>query len=536
MGSNTFPPYVIVALGPFCPTPEEGYTPRIITVPSPDLRATMAALAPRLWIPLPTDICPAGGVTIAPERMQDFTPEGLLRIIPYLRDLTAAGEHIAQGQSRGVPPAALAAEVDRAWPHLPLDLSLSSVAPAAGHQENAVDDILAMVSISGRTAPGGTGGTAGPGQWRRQVEGLLSESMSGIFADESFRTCEAVWRGLECLIRRRGFQTDGRILLKIVPVSAATLAPALDALTAELADEPPDLILIDVPLNNTPEGVALLEKAAALGASLLVPAAAWITPAFFHLPAWKELCHLDYLKHRLDDPVYAKWRKLRGEPDGQWLTATCNRFLTRPPYGRENSPRRVAFTEEAPLWISPVWALGALAAKSVNRHGWPSRLTDYPEMRLTDLALATPQAVPAGGTELRTATEVLFSEERRRQFTEIGITPLVGAAGRDVAFLPKAVVVSGESLPSRMFFSRLIGRLIRLREAWADSGGEADPAGFVAAGLASLFAATGQETPPDLQVTGGFREAGAPPALEISLTPPATVSPETRRLVFTFAW
>jgi len=78
--------------------------------------------------------------------------------------------------------------------------------------------------------------------------------------------------------------------------------------------------------------------------------------------------------------------------------------------------------------------------------------------------------------------------------------------------------------------------LIRLRDTWEDSGGETDPAGFVAAGLASLFTATGQETPADMRVNAVPREEGAAPALEITFTPPAGISPETRRLAFTFTW
>ena len=66
---------------------------------------------------------------------------------------------------------------------------------------------------------------------------------------------------------------------------------------------------------------------------------------------------------------------------------TANRFLTREPYGDESPPRTAFFREPAPLWISPVWALGTLIAKSVSAYGWPSRFTDYRRIALEDLAV-----------------------------------------------------------------------------------------------------------------------------------------------------
>ncbi len=533
--NTAIPPiYTILALGAFRPVPETGFTAVIASAASSDLQEAITALSPRLWIPLPAEICPGGGLTVAPGRIRDFTPDGLIRTVPYLQDLAAAAAAIAKGCADGVAPVELAAQIRRTWPHLPLDLSLPAAAPRRERQESVIDDILAMVATAGKTTPAGDLG--GPGSWQRQLADLLAKNMEGIFANPEFRACEAAWRGAECLIRQGGIKAEGPVALKIVPVSLTTLPSALEILAGELVADIPDLILIDMPLDNTPAGIALLEKAAGLAASLMAPTAAWITPAFFHLRHWGELRRRDYLRHQLDDPVYAKWRKLREAPDGQWLTVTGNRFLARPPYGEGNMPRQTAFTEAEPLWISPVWALGALAAQSVHRYGWPSRLTDYPEMRLTDLALPpVPEDFPAGA-EAPATTEAVFAEERLRQFGEIGMTALAGVPGRDTAFLPKAAVASGESLLARMFFARIVSVLLRLRDAWEEAAEETDPAGFVAAGLSSLFAATGQETPPDLRVTGTLREEGKGTILEIAFTPPAAVSPDSRRLAFTFAW
>jgi len=525
-------PYTILALGPFSPVPETGSSVPIISVETPALKEAFGQLSPRLWIPAPADICPPGGLTLQPAGLKDLTPDGLIRTTPYLRDLYDAGEFVAKGHAGGAAPGDIAARIKSSWPHLPLDLSIPTAsAQPAVRQGSAVDDILAMVAMSGGSAQGRPTSAGGPADWKRKVDDLLSANIACIFNNEEFRAFEAAWRGVECLCRRGGVQEEeGKAALKIVPVSAAALPATMESLVVALAMNTPDLILIDLPLDNTPGGVETLERIAAFAATLLTPTAAWITPAFFHLDNWRELHRLPYLKNHLDDAVYAKWRKLREQPSGQWLSLTCNRFLTRAPYGENNRPRSVAFAETDPLWISPVWALGTLAAQSVNQFNWPSRLTDYMHVRLKDLA------VSVRDDETAAATETIFPDDRIWQFVEIGVTPLTGAPGQDMAFMPKAAVASGASLLSQMFFSRIIGFLIRLREDYEESGGEAEPDRFVTEALAAFFKATGQEPPDDLMVTAGSGgEEGSAP-LDIAFTPPAGISPTARKLEFTFSW
>jgi type VI secretion system protein ImpC len=526
------PPYTIFALGPFSPVPETGSSVPVISVATPTLKEAFRQLSPRLWIPAPADICPPGGLTLQPDGLKDLTPDVLIRTTPYLKDLYDAGEFIAKGHTGGADPGDIAAQVQSSWPYLPLDLSLPTAsAPRLVRPGSAIDDILAMVAMPGGETRGRTISAGGPADWKRQVNDLLSANIACIFKNEAFLAFEAAWRGVACLCRRGGVREEGgKVALKIVPVSAATLPATMESLAVALATDIPDLILIDLPLDNTPGGIATLESIAALASTLLTPTAAWITPAFFHLDNWRELHRLPYLKRHLDDAVYAKWRKLREQPSGQWLALTCNRFLTRAPYGEGNHPRSVAFTETEPLWISPVWALGTLAAQSVNQFGWPSRLTDYMGVRLKDLAVSVRDDATAA------ATETIFPDDRIRQFVEIGITPLAGAPGQDTAFMPKAAVASGASLLSQMFFSRIIGFLIRLREGYDARSEEAEPDRFVAAALAAFFEATGQTPPDDLLVTAGAGGEDGSAPLDIIFTPPPGISPTAGKLAFSFSW
>ena len=157
-------------------------------------------------------------------------------------------------------------------------------------------------------------------------------------------------------------------------------------------------------------------------------------------------------------------------------------------------------------------------------------------IRLKDLA------VSVQGDDTASPTEAVLPDDRIRQFVEIGITPLAGAPGQDTAFMPKTAVASGESLLSQMFLSRIIGFLIRLREAYEQSDRETEPISFVTEALMAFFEATGQEPPDDLWVAVGAcpeghrQEEEATLPLDITFTPPKAVSPDSRKLAFTFSW
>ena len=88
---------------------------------------------------------------------------------------------------------------------------------------------------------------------------------------------ESVWQGIEYLLRQG--MGNGEMSLEIIPVSQDTL----DDLMTHLIEHLPSLILVDLPLDNSPRSLGLLEKIALFSETLLVPTLCWITPQFFYL-------------------------------------------------------------------------------------------------------------------------------------------------------------------------------------------------------------------------------------------------------------
>ncbi|MBF0530356.1 MAG: type VI secretion system contractile sheath large subunit, partial [Deltaproteobacteria bacterium] len=351
-----------------------------------------------------------------------------------------------------------------------------------------------------------------------------------IYESAEFRAFEASWRGLESLLKQGPVKEGQGVVVKVLPVDQVSLEATLNRLSRELADLPPNLILIDQPMDSTALGTALIEKITELAEDLLVPTACWVGADFFHLNNWSDLRKVQYLKHYIEDAAYAKFRKLIDLPGASWVTILLNRFIGRLPYGRLNKPKSIYFEESQPVWLSPVWALGAIAAQSVLTYGWPSRLTDYVNLALKDL-LVTDLAGEGPMT-----TELALSEDRLMEFLQIGLTPLLGPLRKDQAFIPKEVTLAGGSLKGQLFVGRVLAFLFWCRENLAVTLSSEDLAGDVKNVLAQFWHRTGHEPPSDLAVTMERPlESGSIP-LVISLTPSRAILPGGQKLEFTFVW
>lgn len=524
-------PFTILALAPFSEVSEDSFSPEIIGASLDTLDNAIDSLASTLFIPVSKDLCPAGILPFKPSGIKDFRPQAMVKNIPYLKSLLDAKEFIEQAGLKGLSDEQIVRLLQEDWPDLPLDLTIApGEASSQPEESSAVDDLLAMVAVPGGTGAEARSGKGGARAWKGQVGSLMAKLLEIIFADETFRLTEASWKGVETLVRQGPVKQEEGIALNICPISRDVLPAAMDSLISSLADDMPNLILIDLPFDNSTPSMELLKKIADFAATLLVPTAVWIGPRFFHIQNWNELKKLPYLKHYLEDAAYAKWRKLKEHPGSEWLVMTTNRFIIREPYGEGNPSRTVFFEENEPLWISPVWALGTLMAKSVVKYGWPTRFTDYRNIALSNLAVG-----PFGGKE-SASTETVFSEERIMQFVESNITVLAGALRKDSAFIPKEATLSGASLKFQLFFNRIIGYLFSLKDEMGKSAGDADLGARLEAALAELFRHTGHEPPADISVHAEQAEPGERIPLRIAFTPPGSILPTSERLEFSLAW
>jgi type VI secretion system protein ImpC len=522
-------PFYILAMAPLCPISEANpATGNVPVVSANSVDDAIAFLAPSLWISLPADICPDGGVNISPIRMRHLTPDGMIQSTPYLKELHDAAAFIDEAQKNLQGAGTIAEKLRSTWPKLPIDLSHEQETPMPSSGV-AVDDILSMVAMPGEASSPSVADTHAA-KWKKQLEAMLSSAVASIYACREFRVMEAAWRGIDATLKQIKKGDGGEVKMDIVSVSAETLMDVLVYLKERFIVNPPNLIIIDLPFENNPDSLEKLTEISSFGEMLLSPVVFWLKPSFFHLGGWGELGHLPYLGNYIDDARYAKWRNLRKEPAGRWLVAACNSFLIRPPFGNDYRPRSVFFKEEEPLWISPVWGLAMLIVRSMKKFGWPSRFTDYRNIMLEDLAVV----VNESGNSI--STETIFSDERIKQFIGIGITPLAGSLNNDIALMPHEATVAEGSLQDQLFFSFFIGFLLRCRDSFVISARDEDFDGLLREMLSIFFRQHGDEQPADLKIESGEGDRAGTILLDISFTPPKVALFGSQRIRFNFLW
>jgi len=466
--------YRIMALGPFAPVPDGKFKPQFVPVDLYSLDEAIAAIAPVLYLPLSTELCPEGAVTLRFNSMKDFKPG---QIVKNVSSLDTATTGFGGGPAR------------------------PSVAKAS-----AVDDILSMVD-GPDTAPAPPAGGAGK-----------DAALKAIFSDEFFSSMESAWRGVQTLVKQADIKGFQPINLSISPVSRSSLSHVLGEIKALPQGQMANLLLVDLGFDASQPSVELMERVVAFADEMMVPTCVWLGSQFFRIDSWSLMKKIPYINHHLEEMSYVKFKKLQDHGGASWTMACCNKFALRNAHE----------FEPAPLMASPVWAAGILIAKSIGNTGWPMAFTNYVDCFIENLPLFSIDS------NVMAATQGLFSEDRIAQLLEAGITPVVGAKNKDIAFMPKAISLAGEPIRFQMVFNRIISVLMTLRE---DGESWVDPETAVTQGIKQLFVRSGQPEPGDLAVSVGPSDASpGRQKVSISFTPPRAVLAAAEKIDFSFLW
>jgi len=514
-------PFKVLAFAPFRPQ-EEIWDREPIQVNSANLDEAIETLGIELYLPLPQNLCPAGGLTIRWQKFKDFHPDQTIEAHPYTKNLLEARKFFEKAPSQGLSEEETYRRLQE-WPDLPLEIKFERRKPKAT-STSTIEDILKMVAL-----PDGNSISAGvTTSFVAQIDSILQGILSHIFSAEKFKELESVWRGLRFLMKRG--KANGNVLVGIVPVSSETLEETLNRSLSRLIQDPPSLMLFNLSFDNSPRSLSFLEKIALFAETLLVPALCSIVPNFFYLNTWQELNRLLFLPHYLEEPAFAKWRNFCRSSSAKWVAMVGNRFLDRYPYGPDNKPALVRFEEPGIPWINPVWAAASLICQSFHKTGWPTRFTEWQSIKVEDLAL-----IPVEGNKTL-PTEFLPPEERMDQFIRAGFIPLVSSYNRDSAFIPAEATISGGSLIYQLFISRITHFLLWCKDHFA---GHLEPA-EIEKNLRQAFSLwwerTGHYPPRTLEIRVSRPNLEKPAVVQLTLEPSRQILPSGEKVELEFNW
>ena len=290
-----------------------------------------------------------------------------------------------------------------------------------------------------------------------RVDAALSDAMRRILHNPAFQSVEALWRGVELLVR--GLETGARLQIVLYDISAEELAADL-ASTDTLQDTALYALLVEQPAADAnagplsfiaglygfelaPPHADLLGRVAQLAAAAGAPFVAGIGPDTLRTP-----------EHDWHPLIRSAWAGLRALPAAAYLGLASPRFLLRMPYGKRTDPIDAFAFEEftrqgglsGMLWGNPALLLGLLAGLAWTKGG--------ATMKLGSVAVVGDLPVyvyhDADGDQVALpCTERLFTERVATQVASTGVIPVVSLRGRPEVRVAGFNALSGPMLAGR---------------------------------------------------------------------------------------
>jgi len=277
-----------------------------------------------------------------------------------------------------------------------------------------------------------------------EIDRKMSAQMDEILHDKKFQHLEARWRGLHTLVSQTDFSQN--IIIEILNVSKEQLMEDFDdnpdttqtglykhvyaSGYGQFGGKPTGTVVADFEFSPSNADIKFLHKVAAISAMSHAPFIAAAGPKFFGLDNFEGLPDLKDMDDLHTGPQFAGWRALRESEDSKYIGLTLPRFLLRAPYDPEDNPvKKFQYKEsidgnhENYLWGNTAYAFATRLVDSFAKHRWCTNIIG-PKGGGTVKNLPVHTFESMGDIEMKIPTEVLISDRREFELSELGFIPL----------------------------------------------------------------------------------------------------------------
>ena len=279
----------------------------------------------------------------------------------------------------------------------------------------------------------------------------LAQLLDRILHEPQFQKLEAAWRGLWYLLSRT--ETSSQLIIKLLDVRKndlfkdLTRADEFDQTRlfkavyeepyGELAPVPFGLLLGDIEFGPSAEDVEALRKISQIAAACHAPFIAGASPAFFSIPTFTDLLSPRDLFRIFDGSAYAAWNSFRSSEEARYVGLALPRILLRSPHGmRPELPTDFQHTEgivgsQNLLWGNAAFAFAVCVSIAFARYGWCGAIRG---MEAGGMVEGLPTWVYEEGNQaVRSCVEVMITDRREKELSDLGFLPLVAVRGTDSA-------------------------------------------------------------------------------------------------------
>lgn len=285
-----------------------------------------------------------------------------------------------------------------------------------------------------------------------RIDTLLSQQVDEILHHPQFQQLESLWRSISYLIKQTDFSAN--IKFDILDVSQQELVSDFSKVSdlsqsvlyrhiyTEEYDtpggEPMTAMIAPYEFATSNQDIGLLRNIAKVAQKAHCPFLASVGPRFFNKKNMADVLAIEDVKLYLEQAEYIPWHGLRQSEAARYLGLVMPKVLLRLPYDVDDDhgflyQESVEANEEAGyLWGSGVYMLAANMVRSFKEHGWCVNIRGpLGGGKVVDLPLYFYDI--GRGFEIRSPTEVTFSETEEYQLSELGFIPLCYYKNTDTA-------------------------------------------------------------------------------------------------------
>jgi type VI secretion system protein ImpC len=280
----------------------------------------------------------------------------------------------------------------------------------------------------------------------------LSRLLDRILHETQFQMLESAWRGLWYLLSRT--ETSSQLIIKLLDVTKRDLLRDLSRAVefdqsrlfkavyevpyGELAPVPFGLLIGNYEFGPYPEDIETLDKVSEIAAACHAPFIAGALPEFFSIPTFRDLSSPRDLHRIFDSTEYARWKSFRGSEDARYVGLTLPRILLRSPHGmRPELPTDFQHTEEilgpqSLVWGNAAFAFAVCVATAFARYGWCGAIRGMEAGGMVE-GLPTWVYEAEDKEVIRSGVEVMITDRREKEISDLGFLPLVDQRSTDAA-------------------------------------------------------------------------------------------------------
>jgi len=277
-----------------------------------------------------------------------------------------------------------------------------------------------------------------------KVDDVIAATMRVLLHHPDFQALEALWRGVDFLVRR--LDTSESLQVILIDLSQHELSADVGAgadvestnvhrlLAQNAAGGERKWSLLVGAYSFGPSDVDLLSRLASIGRSVDAPWLSAADPRLAGTPAFSGEADPD----EWDIPVPTGWDALRHASDATFLGLALPRFLLREPFGKKTDACSFPFEEmsegapdhESYLWGNPAILCALAIGESIAEGDPPARQATVERL---PLHVATVDGEPM----LTPCTEALITHSAVAHMLDRGLTPLASPRDGDVVLISR---------------------------------------------------------------------------------------------------